>query len=80
MVDELADNSEDETWIEKAKKAVERKAGLKKCKRSQPIIRQMPAARSTCYITPLPDAQCAAAWPQQQRRLEWTRPKASCWT
>ena len=34
--DELADNSDDEKRLEKAEKAAERKAGLKKCKRVQP--------------------------------------------
>ena len=40
--DELADDSDDEKRLEKAEKAAERKAGLRKRKRSQPVSTRQP--------------------------------------
>ena len=65
--DELADDSDDEKRLEKAEKAAERKAGLRKRKRLQPTPRFPPRYPAVAY----PSQQ------QQQQQLQVRQPGPS---
>ena len=76
MVDELADDSDDDKRLEKAEKAAERKAGLRKCKRLQPVPKQPGTPRSPSPRWPNAYAYQYGAYsplPQQPSPLEWVR-------